>query len=390
MLQRRGPGGLRNVIKAGAVLSLTGRFAPQGGQARRGLVLWAEGVNSRGGLTVRERGRPAALQLLIYDDQSRTGVATARTERLIVDERVDLLFGPYSSVLTLAVVAVAERHGKVLWNHGGSSDAVSQRGLRFVVNLPSPASRYFVGVLEMARAAWGPARSIALLYGASGTFPAAVTAGTEAYAARREFEVVFKAPYLASRDDMAALVAEVAAREPDVILGVGTTEADLRFARQLRRQRVRTLLTPLIGLVAAPIQLFMHTLGTDADGFFGPSQWEPGLRDRPDVGPWSVQFCARFRDLFGTEPDYPAAQAHAAGLIAEQCVEIAGTLRDEALREAASTLDLSTFYGRFRLDDATGQQVGHELVVVQWQAGKKLAVWPPPVAEAPPQFGVLP
>ena len=68
---------MRNMIKAGAVLSLTGRFAPQGEQARRGLVLWAEGVNSRGGLTVRERGRPAALQLLIYDDQSRTGVATA-------------------------------------------------------------------------------------------------------------------------------------------------------------------------------------------------------------------------------------------------------------------------------------------------------------------------
>src|SRR6266540_4565084 len=143
MLQRRGPAWLSNVIKAGAVLSLTGRFAPQGEQARRGLALWAEGVNRRGGLTVRERGGPAALQLLICDDQSRTGVATARAERLTVDERVDLLFGPYSSVLTLAVAAVAERHGKVLWNHGGSSDAVSQRGLRFVVNLPSPASRYF-------------------------------------------------------------------------------------------------------------------------------------------------------------------------------------------------------------------------------------------------------
>ncbi len=130
----------------------------------------------------------------------------------------------------------------------------------------------FVGVLEIARAARRPARSIPLLYGASGTFPAAVTAGTEAYAARQECEVVFKAPYPASLDAMAALVAEVAAHQPDVILGVGTTEADLRFARQLRRQRVRTL---LIGLVAAPIQLFMHTLGTDADGFFGPSQLAP-------------------------------------------------------------------------------------------------------------------
>jgi ABC-type branched-subunit amino acid transport system substrate-binding protein len=137
-----------------------------------------------------------------------------------------------------------------------------------------------------------------------------------------------------------------------------------------------------IGLVATPIALFQQTLGVDADGFVGPSQWEPGVRYQPDIGPTSAQFVARFRERFGVDPDYPAAQAYAAGLIAQHCVAVAGTLADEALRAAADALALTTFYGPFQLDAATGQQVGHELVVVQWQAGQKEIVWPPRAATA--------
>jgi ABC-type branched-subunit amino acid transport system substrate-binding protein len=124
-------------------------------------------------------------------------------------------------------------------------------------------------------------------------------------------------------------------------------------------------------------------LGQEADGFCGPSQWEPMLRDQPDLGPRSSEFARRFRDRFGTAPDYPAAQAYAAGLIAAECVRRAGSLAQDALRRAAGDLDLTTFYGRFRLDPQSGQQVGHAMVVVQWQRGRKEIVWPPTAATAP-------
>ena len=51
------------------------------------------------------------------------------------------------------------------------------------------------------------------------------------------------------------------------------------------------------------------------------------------------------------------AQAYAAGLVAQRCVEQAGTLEDQVLRETAGKLDFSTFYGRFRIDPITGRQV---------------------------------
>jgi branched-chain amino acid transport system substrate-binding protein len=370
-------------MKVGAALSLTGRFAVQGRQARRGLELWAEDANRDGGLIVGPAGDRRTVALTVHDDQSRRAGAAAATERLILANRVDLLFSPYSSVLTIAAAEVAERHGRVLWNHGGSSDALDARGWRHVITMLTPASRYFEPVLEMAvghaAASGRPCRTVALLHGAAGTFPRAVAEGAERAAGRPGLAVVLKEPYPAA-DDLPALVARIAALKPDVILGVGTTEADLAFAREARRQR---LSAGLIALVAAPIEQFRAVLGSDADGFVGPSQWEPALRDRPALGPSSEAFAERFRLRFRVEPDYPAAQAYAAGLIAAECVRRAGSLEDAALRRVAGDLDLATFYGRFRLDPSNGQQVGHEMVVVQWQAGQKEIVWPAALATAP-------
>ncbi|MGH2660599.1 MAG: hypothetical protein ACRDHS_13315, partial [Actinomycetota bacterium] len=87
----------------------------------------------------------------------------------------------------------------------------------------------------------------------------------------------------------------------------------------------------------------------------------------------------------GAPPDYPAAQAYAACLIAQRCLEEAGG-DDESLWRAACALDCGTFFGRFHIDPATGLQVGHEVVLVQWRRGRKLVVLPPPVSKARPLY----
>jgi len=373
---------LKAVIKVGIALSLSGHFAAQGNQAQHGLLLWAEDVNNTGGLFVRDRGGKQSVELTVHDDESRREPAAARAEELIVKDRADILIGPYSSVLTLAVAPVAERYRKAMWNHGGSSDAILRGSFHFTVSIPSPASRYFVGILEMVKALDPSSSRVALLHGSSGTFPRAVISGAEVYAKENGLRVILKAPYPPTLAGFASLVARVAASRPDVILGVGRTEDDLRLACQLRTQRVGAR---VMGLVATPIQLFGQNLGKDANGFFGPSQWEPGVRGQPDVGPTSAEFVARFRDRFRKEPDYPAAQAYAAGLVAQRCVESAGTLQDEPVRKVANELALTTFYGGFELDATTGEQIGHKMLVIQWQGKTKRIVWPPEMAEARPQ-----
>ena len=70
-------------------------------------------------------------------------------------------------------------------------------------------------------------------------------------------------------------------------------------------------------------------------------------------------------------------QAYAAGLVAQRSVEEAGILEPQALRSTANVLDFSTFYGRFKIEPATGRQIGRSVVLVQWQQGRKVIVWPP-------------
>jgi hypothetical protein len=163
-----------------------------------------------------------------------------------------------------------------------------------------------------------------------------------------------------------------------VIIAVGHYENDVALisalAETFREGRV-------VAAVAAPMQAFWQDLRALAEDCIGPSQWEPSGAMPPDIGPSSAVFVERFRRRFGQVPDYPAAQAYAAGLILQQCVMLAGTCVDGDLRTAAEALTCRTFYGDFRLDADTGVQVGHEAMLVQWQAGEKKIVWPADVAQ---------
>ena len=77
------------------------------------------------------------------------------------------------------------------------------------------------------------------------------------------------------------------------------------------------------------------------------------------------------------------AQAYAGCLVMQRCIEAAGSLDQAALRRVAGELDFTTFYGRYRIDAATGRQLGHVMPVVQWRQGAKVMVWPPPMRQQP-------
>ena len=136
----------RREILIGLSISLTGRFSAQGRQAFDGLRLWQFYVNGRDGITIGQiAARP--VRLVFYDDQSRASLAWENALRLLRQDRVDALFGPYSSGLTMTVAEVAHEQRKVLWNHGASSDEILDRGWQHLVSTPTPASDYLSSYL---------------------------------------------------------------------------------------------------------------------------------------------------------------------------------------------------------------------------------------------------
>ena len=362
--------------------SLSGPFRQQGAQALKGVSLWVEDVNREGGLFVDEVGQRLLMELTYYDDESRPKSAALATRRLIIEDQVDILLGPYSSVLALECASVAHSLQRVMWNHGGASDAVNQSVFSWMVSIPTSASRYMEGMLELVREELPAVSAVGIISARRGSFPAAVASGAATYARQRGFQLVLEAQYDPDRSDLASLVHQVKVSEAQVVLGVGRIEDDLRLASALVKGEVEAV---VVALVVAGIGRFKEELGPLSDGFMGPSQWEPGASYTVDCGPTAEEMARRLQ-VSEEESDYPMAQAYAAGLVAQRCVEEAGTLDDRELWRVASQLSVTTFYGPFRLDKTSGLQEGHSTLVAQWQGGRKVIVWPKELRQASPLF----
>src|SRR5262249_30865057 len=116
--------GAEQPIRIGASLSLTGRYHLQGGYAREGYLLCQKHVNARGGLL----GRP--IEFVIYDDESTEKTAAGLYEKLIVQDKVDAVLGPYSSPITDAVADVNEKHRKLMIAPMAATTSIWEKGRR--------------------------------------------------------------------------------------------------------------------------------------------------------------------------------------------------------------------------------------------------------------------
>ena len=353
-------------------VSLSGQFGAQGRQALSGLQAWTDDVNRAGGIRVSSKSA-IPVSLVYYDDASNKNQVRRATERLITADRVDLLLGPYSSVLTQAACEVAETHEKLLWNQGGAADSIYQRGYRWIVGILTPASEYLTGLLPLVRQADPKASKVAIIRAASGQFPRAVCSGVQRVASESGCEVSLW-EYRRPVTEFTELLDRVEELRPDILLGVGRIQDDLLLAGELAG---RGLELGAAVLVAAGIQQFHDVLGEESEGFLGPTQWEASNYHRHHYGPAAPQVLKSMLLHGSGTVDYPMVQAYAGALVAQRCVEAAETVADADLRSMAGTLDFSTFYGRFRIDPETGRQMGHSALIVQWQQGRKVVVWPP-------------
>jgi len=133
--------------------------------------------------------------------------------------------------------------------------------------------------------------------------------------------------------------------------------------------------------VGAGVDQVLAPLGDLREGLLGPTQWMPTTTLEPDEGPTADWFVTKYRHMTGEDASYPATQAFAAGLLCARCLRDCGTCQDTDLLAAARQLVCRTLYGDFRLDPDSGLQIGHQVLIVQWQQGQRRIVWPPAQAE---------
>ena len=379
-------------IVIGHPAAMSGSYAKAAEQAVGGVQAAVDWVNdTRGGVMVG--GQKKMLVYKKYDCESKKEAVTSLLERLITTDKVDFTFAPYSSGLTLAGAPIAEKYGKVYMDHGGASDNIFKQGFEYIVQTIGPGSRYHAGTLEMVKKIDPSAKRVALAYEDS-EFARSVMDGAEARAKELGFDIVFKGTYPAKITDLTPLLSDLKAANPEIVIGGGHFQDGQLMNSQMADLDINPKLLSLIA--AATLPAFGEALGEKAEGVMGPSHWEYGVTFSEEgakkegktwIGPSQDEYVALFKKAVGKDmlPDYHAAEASAAVLALVLAVEKVDSVDNDKVRAALGDLTFMSFYGGWDIDD-TGKQIGHSMVDVQWQNGKRVIVWPEAAQTGSPAY----
>jgi branched-chain amino acid transport system substrate-binding protein len=358
-------------VLVGGAISLTGRFAEPAGRQVNAIKMWVEEVNGRGGLLGRK------INLLLLDDKSDTQTAVKLYEKLITEDKVEVLLAPYSSAITEAVANINERYKMPFVAYGASSSPIWEKGRKYIFSIVAVAEDYQKGAVHLAKQI---GVSKVAIIGEDSLFPRQAGVGAKQWADKLGIQVVLQENYPQKQTDFTALLQKIKASGAEAVLS-NSYFADA--AAQLRQMRELNLNFKLYSSTIGPsLPNFAEQLGGTAEYVLGFSQWEP----IPDVLklPGMREFIADYEKRFGEKPNYHAGSTYGALQVTEAALKEAGSFDQEKLREALATIEVTTVFGRYKAN-AKGMNE-HEGLTFQILGGKRLTVFPEKWAETKPRL----
>lgn len=360
-----------DTIRIGVSLGLTGKYSAMAGMQRDAYTLWRDHVNAEGGIL----GRP--VELLILDDSSDKTTVVRQYRKLMDKEKVDMVFGPYSSELTGAILQITAEHNYPLLACGAASETLWQQGYTNIFGVYTPAGRYTLGFLEMLTVSGVDKLAIV---SADDPFSRSVAEGARKWADRFDRKILFTKVFEKSRKDLDDIAVQARDSGARVLLMAGHFDE----AVNMKKAILRTGWKPkaYYASVGPALDKYYEAVEADAQGTFSSSQWEyhPSL-----PYPGAKLFYESFVGKFGFSPSYQAATAYACGVILGKAIVRAGSLDRGKVGGMLSTMDTMSPLGRYGVDHS-GMQYRQFSLIVQWQDGKKEIVWPKELRTAEPLF----
>jgi branched-chain amino acid transport system substrate-binding protein len=368
-----------DTIVFGAAISMTGKTAKEGEYTRDGYQFAIDTVNQKGGIKIGGKSYKAVLKY--YDDESKSERTAQLVEKLVNEDKVHFLLGPYASAPTATAAPIAEKYKLPMVEANGSAESIFNKGYKYSFMVLSPAKLYLRGVLDLVHARDPSAKTVAIL-GENEPFSKEVAGGAAEYAKQIGMQVVYHELYPSGTQDVSSLLTNVKAKNPDVVLGAGHLQDSLLIVKQAKDLGVSAR---AMGFSVGPSSPeFRDNLKTDADYLFGPTQWTPALRyNGDDLWKTPQAYAAAFRAKYPAYKviPYQVAESSAAVIVYQRALENAGSLDPKKVRDAIAALDIMTFFGQVKFD-SRGVNIYKPMAVEQLQPdGKKYTVFPTAVAE---------
>lgn len=357
-------------IKIGFSIAKTGLFATAAPSQLTAYEFWRDQVNEKGGLDVA--GVKRKIEFVEYDDQSNTANSVKIYEKLITDDKVDLLLSPWGTPSHFAIVPVLERYGFPVI--GSTASSVHIRELK-VKNMwfvsPSVHDKLALQLTEMAKSQNVKNAAIIGSILPQGKeikrflVPALEAAG---------IKIVVSEEYPPDIKDMTALLSRVKAAKPEGVFVLSYPSDSILYTRQAKEMGIAA---PFQWLAIGPtIPAYRKIFGSSANGILSMGHWSPAQAKWPRAKPFYDAYVARFKE----EPDYlDTVLAYMSVEVLEQAVAEAG-LDKTKLRDVVNSKTFDTINGPVKFNGV--ENTTTPVAFLQIQDQKFQIVWPASIATA--------
>jgi len=365
-------------VDVGVILPLSGANAQFGTNSRNGIELVAEEINAAGGIKSLAGAR---INLIVADATSTPTTAANVAQRLISQNQCVAILGAFASSLTIAILEVTERRGIPLLTMS-FADQITGRGFKNVFQVVSKASvigrAQFDHAVAIASAAGEKIRRVGIMYEDT-AYGTAQATGLRGAAKDAGVELVMDDAYPLGITDVTPLITRLRASGAQLVFPVSYLNDSLLIIRTMRQQRIEI---PAVGGAAGyVIPDFVKGLGEFSEDVLSIS---PASHDL------APQLTRRFQEKYGYFMVHEALEhAVCLGVLAEALehaasvdpVKVRETLRSRRFDQGWST----AMTGAVEFDE-TGLNKLAKPVMVQWQKGALVTVWPRDVAKAPARW----
>jgi len=373
-----------DTIVLGSAISLTGKYSTNGIHAKNGYELAVKRINEMGGVKVG--GKAYKLKIVYYDDESTPARGAQLAERLIKQDGVKYMLGPYSSGLTKAVAPVTEKYKIPMVEAEGASRSLFSQGYRYLFAVLSTSEQYLASSVALAaeiaeKNGKKPSDVTIAMAFENDPFSLDVRAGVLEDAKKYGMKIVVDDKLPRDLSDMSATLTKVRALKPDLLVVSGHSKGAATAARQIKEMQIDV---PLIAITHCESAKVVDKFGDSTNGFLCPTQWAETLTYKDKYFGTAGDYDKLFKETFEGYKNVPyqSAQASAAVLVWKDAFERANSFDTDKLRDAIAATEMDTFYGGIKFSDV-GNNTAKPMVLRQIQNGQFNVVAPSKWASHP-------
>jgi branched-chain amino acid transport system substrate-binding protein len=357
-------------ITIGTSLSLSGDFSADGQAFARGYKLWAADQNKAGGLLGHQ------IKLDIISDASNPAQVVTNYEKLIGSDKDQLVFAPFSTLLTIPAARVAARYGYAMVGGADGGPTVFSAGLKNVFDVSVPVKNNLVTFAQWVASLPKSKRPKTAAYvTVNDPFTQPQLPVAQAILQKAGVKSVLNKVFPAEATDYSAIANRVAGAKPDlVILG----SVDVPTVSAFTHVFVQQHYNPKAFIATSGPdqgQQFVNAVGAgNENGIFVPNGWYPGFK-KSDSQKMVKEYVAQYGGgASGVNAD--VAEGYSVGQVLTQAVKAThGFNQTKIIKYLKSGVTLNSVQGPVKFD-SLGENMAQKTLTFQWQNGKLVQVIP--------------